>query len=51
MDHQLTGPCCVLCAAMNFNDAPDRREDRKGELFHIIVAGITAFGFIVMFLV
>ncbi len=51
MDHQLTGPCCVLCAAMNFNDNADRREDRKDDVFHAIVAGITALGFIVMFLV
>jgi hypothetical protein len=51
MDEQLTGPCCVLCAAMNYNDAPDRRDEPNDDRFNAIVAVIAALGFIVLFLV
>ncbi len=50
MSEQLNGPCCVLCAAMNFDGARDRREEPEGVLFQAVVAAAGALGFIALFI-
>lgn len=51
MNHQLSGPCCVLGAAMNFWESPAAVEAPENNLFQIIVGVIGAFGFVALFIV
>ena len=50
MSDQLSGLCCVLGAAMNYKDVPDRREKAGGVLFEPIFAVVGALGFIALFI-
>lgn len=50
MSDQLSGPCCVLGAAMNYKDVPDRRDKVGGVLFEAIFAVVGALGFIALFI-
>ena len=50
MQENLSGPCCVLCAAMNFDGEYDRREEHDGLLFQIAVAALGAIGFVALFI-
>ena len=50
MRENLSGPCCVLCAAMNFDGETARHEDQDGTLFQIAVAALGAIGFIALFI-
>lgn len=50
MAEQLSGPCCVLGAAMNFNGDRDREADPEGALFQALVAAVGAVGFVMLFL-
>lgn len=51
MNHQLSGPCCVLGAAMNFRELPATMETPENNLFQIIAAVIGALGFVALFIV
>ena len=50
MKHHLSGPCCVLGAAMNFRETPDPVETPGNNLFQIIAGVIGAVGFVVLFI-
>ncbi len=50
MIEQLNGPCCVLCAAMNFDSARQRPEEPESALFQVIVAAVGAIGFVTLFI-
>ena len=50
MPNQLSGSCCVLAAAMNFDGERNRREELEGALFQAVVAAVGAVGFIAIFL-
>jgi hypothetical protein len=50
MSDQLNGPCCVLCAAMNYKDVPDRRDKSANALFEAVFAVIGALGFVALFI-
>ena len=50
MNHQLTGPCCVLGAAMNFREMPSVVATPADNLFQIIAAVIGAMGFVALFI-
>lgn len=47
----LSGPCCVLAAAMNFDGDRNRHEEPEGALFQAVVAAVGAVGFIALFIV
>ncbi len=50
MREQLSGPCCVLCSAMNFDGERDRQEEPEDGGFQAIVAAVGAIGFIALFI-
>ena len=50
MRETLSGPCCVLSAAMNFDGEFDRRAEQEGMLFQIVVAALGAVGFVALFI-
>ncbi len=50
MRDQLSGPCCVLRAAMNFDGATDHRQEPESGLFQAIVAAMGAIGFVALFI-
>ena len=50
MSEDLTGSCCVLCTAMNFDEASDGGEDAISGPSQAIIAIAAALSFIVMFI-
>ena len=50
MSEDLTGSCCVLCTAMNFDEASDCGEEAIGGWSQAIIAIAAALAFIVMFI-
>ena len=50
MNNQLSGPCCVLGAAMNYREMPATVESPGNNLFQIIVALVGAIGFVALFI-
>ena len=50
MRETLSGPCCVLGAAMNFDGGADRGEEHEGMLFQVVVAALGAVGFVALFI-
>ena len=50
MREELSGPCCVLCRAMNFDDAGVGADEPESGLFLAVVAVMGAIGFVVLFI-
>ncbi len=50
MRDQLSGPCCVLRAAMSYDRVPDRLEEPESGLFQALVAAVGAIGFVALFI-
>ncbi len=50
MREELSGSCCVLCKAMNFDGAGDPAETPESALFQAIVAAVGAIGFVMLFI-
>ncbi len=51
MREELSGSCCVLCRAMNFDGASGRTDAPESALFQAVVAAVGTIGFVALFII